>query len=130
VRVEHRVLVATGTAIAILTGSTHAQSARELAGNSLTQFPFFEYVKAINEGSPVRLGIDPGHQPGPGRPDGRRLRHHPQDHRRLTSQPALVDVSGGIETLTISAASIQANTSISGRRDAERRCRHPARGGL
>jgi hypothetical protein len=112
VRLEHRVLVATGTAIAILTGSTHAQTARELAGNSLTQFPFFEYVKAINEGSPVRLGIDPGTNPGL---VGQTVDVYVTTHKTVggwLSNPSLVDVSGGAETLVVSALNIQANTII------------------
>ena len=31
----------------------------ELAGNSLSEFPFFEYVKAFNANAPVKIAIDP-----------------------------------------------------------------------
>ena len=31
----------------------------QLAGNSLVEFPFFEHVRAFNQGEPVELGLDP-----------------------------------------------------------------------
>ena len=96
-RVQHRVLAATGTAIVILSGATQAQiaglTARELAGNNLTQFPFFEYVKAINEGATVRFAIDPGTNPGL---VGQTVDLYVTTHKTIggwTANPALVDVS-------------------------------------
>ena len=39
--------------------ATAAVTRTELAGNSLSQFPFFEYVRAINVNAPVKVAIDP-----------------------------------------------------------------------
>jgi hypothetical protein len=100
----------------ILTGSTHAQIGglvtRELAGNNLTSFPFFEYVKVINEGASVRLGVDPGTNPGL---VGDTLDVYVTTHKNIagwTATPGLVDVSGGAETMTPVAGTIQANTIV------------------
>jgi hypothetical protein len=102
--------------LACLAGSTHAQIgglvARELAGNDLAQFPFFEYVKAINEGAAVRLGLDPGTNPAW---SGTRSTSTSTAHKTIagwTSSPALVAVSGGAETVTPVAGTIQANTLV------------------
>jgi hypothetical protein len=96
----------------ILAGATQAQVARELAGNNLAQFPFFEYVKAVNEGAPVRLGIDPGTNPGL---VGQTVDIYVTNHKTVAgwgANPALVDVSGGAETHLVVAGTIQANTVL------------------
>lgn len=53
--------------IAIFCCATNAYSAvtkTELAGNPLTQYPYFEYVKAFNVNKPVNVAIDPTRFPG------------------------------------------------------------------
>lgn len=42
-----------------VTTATAQVTATELAGNELSDYPFFEYVRAINENAPVRVAIDP-----------------------------------------------------------------------
>lgn len=52
---------------ALFTWATSSQAAitkTELAGNSLSQYPYFEYIKAINENSTVEVAIDPTRFPG------------------------------------------------------------------
>ncbi len=45
--------------IGIISTPTLAQTSTELAGNSLQGYPYFEYVRAFNEDSPVEVAIDP-----------------------------------------------------------------------
>lgn len=49
-------LMATGPAAGAVTKT-------ELAGNDLASYPFFEYVHAINAGSPLHVAIDPSRFP-------------------------------------------------------------------
>jgi len=46
------------------TGEPSLGTETELAGRSLDSYPFFEYVKAINEDEPVEVAIDPTRFPG------------------------------------------------------------------
>jgi hypothetical protein len=115
-RVQLRVLAATGTAIAILSASAQAQIsgviARELAGESLTQFPFADYVRVFHEGTSVRCMIDPGTNPGL---VGQTVDLYVVDSKNIIEwrgNPSLVDVSGGAETVVISGADIQSNTFV------------------
>ncbi len=83
----------------------------ELAGNSLAQYPFFEYVRAFNANAPVRIAIDPTRFPAIA---GDSCRVYVVNHKTpsdWSSNPALVDVTpGGFQTETFGAANIQANT--------------------
>lgn len=36
-----------------------APTQTQLAGNSLSEYPFFEYVKTINENATMKVAIDP-----------------------------------------------------------------------
>ncbi len=84
----------------------------ELAGNSLAQYPFFEYVRAFNVNAPVKVAIDPTRFPA--------IAGHTCDifvvnHKSAsdwTTNPGLVDVTpGGMLTHTFNAGTIQANTA-------------------
>lgn len=83
----------------------------ELAGNSLTQYPFFEYVRAFNVNAPVKVAIDPTRFPAI---VGDTCDIYVVNHKSAsdwTANPALVDVTpGGALTQTFSGATIQANT--------------------
>ncbi|HWR77488.1 MAG TPA: choice-of-anchor X domain-containing protein [Thiobacillus sp.] len=81
----------------------------ELAGNSLSQYPFFEYVLAINVNAPVKVAIDPTRFPAiVGHTCDIYVVNHKSD---WATNPALVDVTpGGALTQTFSGATIQANT--------------------
>lgn len=83
----------------------------ELAGNSLSQYPFFEYVRAFNVNAPVKIAIDPTRFPAIA---GDTCDIYVVNHKSASdwsSNPALVDVTpGGALTQTFSATNIQANT--------------------
>ncbi|MDF1800229.1 MAG: hypothetical protein P1V81_13700 [Planctomycetota bacterium] len=85
----------------------------ELAGNSLAQRPFFEWIRAVNEGSTVEVAIDAIDHPT--------LVGQSVDLYVVPSKTAaewdasgsLFDVSsGGAETVTISGGGIALNTYI------------------
>src|SRR4051812_24761369 len=92
-------------------GATAAITKTELAGNSLTQFPFFEYVKAFNVNAPVKVAIDPTRFPAiVGRTCDIFVVNH-KSQSEWSANPALVDVTpGGALTQTFVAGTIQANT--------------------
>ena len=94
--------------LAAQSGPTRA----ELAGNSLTAYPHFEYVAAFHEGDNIEVAIDPGLFPAL---VGQTVDVYVCDSQDVAGwrlNPALVDVSGGTETLTISGVDLQANTFI------------------
>jgi hypothetical protein len=83
----------------------------ELAGNSLAQYPFFEYVRAFNVDAAVRVAIDPTRFPAI---NGDTCKIFVVNHKSpsdWTANPALVDVTpGGAQTETFSGVNIQSNT--------------------
>jgi hypothetical protein len=83
----------------------------ELAGNSLTVYPHFEYVKAINANAAVEVAIDPGRFPTIG---GQTCDVYVVAAKKTAGWDAdqtLVDVSaGGKMTRAFVATNIQANT--------------------
>ena len=82
----------------------------ELAGNSLAEFPFFEYVRAFNAGFPVQVAIDPGRFPISGQMAEIYLVQS-KTPDEWAADPSLLDVSsGGAETVTFVAGTIQSNT--------------------
>ncbi|MFH0980333.1 MAG: hypothetical protein V2A79_02190 [Planctomycetota bacterium] len=94
------------------TGSTPGVITRtELAGNSLSQYPFFEYVKAFNRNASVKVAIDPTRYADI---VGRTCDVYVVDHKSSggwSVDPSLVDVTaGGLLTATFAGATIQGNT--------------------
>src|SRR5712692_4631334 len=83
----------------------------ELAGNSLPEFPFFEYVKAFNANAPVKIAIDPTRFPSiVGKTCDIYVINAKSGSQWITN-PSLTDVrSGGAQTQTFSGTTIQANT--------------------
>jgi hypothetical protein len=83
----------------------------ELAGNSLAQYPFFEYVRAINVNAPVRVAIDPSRFPAIA---GHTCNIYVVNHKTpsdWTANPALTDVTtGGALSAGFTATNIQTNT--------------------
>ena len=55
------VLSIIGTATAEL---PPVQNQTQLAGNALTEYPFFDYVRAFNENATVEVALDPTRFPG------------------------------------------------------------------
>jgi hypothetical protein len=95
----------------ITTAAAGAITKTELAGNSLTQYPFFEYVRAFNVNAPVKVAIDPTRFPAT---VGDTCDIYVVSHKSASewsANPALVDVTpGGALTQTLGGATIQANT--------------------
>jgi hypothetical protein len=96
--------------LCLLPVAAFAQATRtELAGNPLPQFPFFEYVRAINVNAPVNVAIDPFRFPAI---VGDTCDVYVVAHKtNWAASPGLVDVTpGGALTRSFVAGSIQANT--------------------
>jgi hypothetical protein len=82
----------------------------QLAGRALGEFPFFEFVSAVNAGDGVQLGVDPAAHPG--------LIGETCDAYIIEARPAsswcadltLTDVRGAPDTIAIVDGTIQDNT--------------------
>jgi hypothetical protein len=83
----------------------------ELAGNPLTQYPFFEYVRAINVNAPVNVALDPSRFPSIA---GHNCNIYVVNHKTPSDWAAnatLTDVTpGGALNASFTAGTIQANT--------------------
>lgn len=92
-------------------GAHAAITKTELAGNSLSVYPHFEYVKAINENSTVQIAIDPTRFPAI---VGQTCDVYVVSAKKTIGwdiDQTLTDVTpGGALTVTFGAANIQANT--------------------
>ncbi len=85
----------------------------ELAGNSLSEYPFFEYVRALNVDASVEVAIDPTRFPISGDCDIYIVAA--KTAAQWAGDPSLTDVTGGAQTETFGGATIQANTfTVSG----------------
>lgn len=93
-----------GPALAVVTKT-------ELAGHSITQYPYFNYVKAINENESVEVAIDPSRFPAI---VGQTCDIYVVAAKKTVQwdvDPTLTDVTvGGATTVVLSATNIQANT--------------------
>ncbi len=85
--------------------------ATQLAGNSLTQYPYFEYVKAFNQNAPIKLALDPTRFPDI---VGRTADVYIVEHKSSGAwevDPALIDMTtDGPLTVTFGGTTIQENT--------------------
>ncbi len=87
----------------------------QLAGNSLGEYPFFEYVKAFNEDATVELAIDPTRYPEVVGQTGDIYIVEAKSAGGWVADPALVDVTpDGPQTETFSGSTIQDNTFLIG----------------
>jgi hypothetical protein len=83
----------------------------QLAGNSLSQYPFFEYVKAFNANATVKVAIDPTRFAGIVGKTCDIYVVSAKNAAQWTVNPSLTDVTaGGAQTQTFSGTTIQANT--------------------
>ncbi|MBI4882163.1 MAG: hypothetical protein HY812_21255 [Planctomycetes bacterium] len=82
----------------------------QLAGNSLTQYPYFEHVRAVNQGAPVELGIDPTRYPLIIGQSADVYVVQSKTKAEWLLNAALVDVTGGAKFFTFAGGTIQANT--------------------
>jgi hypothetical protein len=81
----------------------------ELAGNNISIYPYFEYVRAFNVDAAVRVGIDPFRFPGIVGETADIYVVEAKDAAQWSSDPGLTDVAGGPLSVTFSGASIQEN---------------------
>ena len=82
----------------------------ELAGNSLDDYPYFEYVLAFNENATVEIAIDPTRFPDI---VGETCDLYVVESKTVAQwdgDKALADVTSGVETVTFAGGTIQANT--------------------
>ncbi len=84
----------------------------ELAGNPLTEYPFFEYVLAFNEGFEVNVALDPSRFPQIiGQTADIYIVEAKTEAGWLADQ-TLTDMTGGYQTETFVAGTIQNNTFV------------------
>ncbi len=81
----------------------------QLAGNSLPDYPYFEFVRAFNDGSTVELAIDPRDLPGAGAPCDVYITDARTESEWL-SNPELVDVRGSPQEVIFDGDTIQGAT--------------------
>jgi hypothetical protein len=82
----------------------------ELAGNPQAIYPFFEYVKAFNQGSTIQIALDPGTHPALVGATADVYVVATKTVADWTTNPALVDLTAAVETVSFTAGTIQANT--------------------
>ncbi len=83
----------------------------ELAGNVLAEYPYFEYVRAFNEGSDVHVALDPSRFPEITGETCDVFIVEGKTYDEWNSNAALVDVTGtGPQEVTFTAGNIQSNT--------------------
>ena len=104
------ILIGLGAMLAVQTIFA-AVTKTELAGNAISDYPHFEYVKAINADDNVEIAIDPTRFPGI---VGQTCDVYVVAAKKTTQWDAdqtLTDVTpGGMQTETFGGATIQANT--------------------
>jgi dienelactone hydrolase len=97
-------LLATHSALAAVTET-------ELAGNSISNYPYFEYVKAINANDNVEIAIDPTRFPAIAGQTCDIYVVAAKKTGQWDADKTLIDVTpGGMQTETFSATNIQSNT--------------------
>ena len=89
-----------------------AEKRTELAGNSLSEYPFFEYVKAFNENATVEVAIDPSRFRDIDGETGDIYLVDAKTQTEWESDPSLTDVAGGPLTVTFGGLTIQDNTFL------------------
>jgi HYR domain len=83
----------------------------QLAGNSLTSYPFFEYVRAFNMNAPVKVAIDPTRFPSIVGHTCNILVVAHKSAAQWAGDPSLTDVTpGGAQTQSFGGTTIQNNT--------------------
>ncbi|UCF32448.1 MAG: hypothetical protein JSV78_08930, partial [Phycisphaerales bacterium] len=96
---------------AAFTGPSAPVISTQLAGNSLGEYPFFEYVKAFNENATVELAIDPTRFPQIVGQTGDIYVVEAKSVAAWGADPTLVDATpDGAQTETFGGTTIQENT--------------------
>ena len=95
----------------LATAASAAPTRTELAGNPLTEYPFFEYVKAFNVDTPINVAIDPTRFPAITGKTCNIFVVNAKTASQWLANASLVDVTtGGMLTQAFTGATIQANT--------------------
>jgi hypothetical protein len=98
------VLVLTG-------GQPEPPTAIELAGNSLSAYPYFEFVRAFNQDAPIKVALDPTLHPVIVGATADVYIVEKKSPGQWEADPALLDVTaGGALAVTFSGDTLQANT--------------------
>ncbi|MCH2107082.1 MAG: hypothetical protein MK291_10615, partial [Planctomycetes bacterium] len=82
----------------------------ELAGRPLGEYPWFEYTRAINQGEPVHLAVDPFLKPGVVGATADVYIVAAKDLAGWTNDPSLTDVRGAPTPLSFSGSGVLSNT--------------------
>lgn len=91
-------------------GGLDGTIALKLAGNSLAAYPYFEFVRAFNEGSSMEIAIDPLVYPDVvGQTADVYIVAH-KSPQEWASDPSLIDVRGQPQTVTFVKGDITSNT--------------------
>jgi len=86
---------------------------KQLAGNSLAEYPWFEHVRAFNQGSPVQFAFDPTVHPDLVGDTADVYVVAAKTAAQWAVDPALTDVrGGGADTITFSGSDIQSSTYV------------------
>ena len=82
----------------------------DLVGNTLSSYPFFEYARAVNAGSSIEVAVDPSRFAVAGQ-TAEIYVVEAKTRSEWNADPSLLDVSsGGAETVTFVAGTVQDNT--------------------
>ncbi len=97
-------------ALLFFTLSTIAQNT-QLAGNSLTEYPYFEYVKAFNVNADVKVAVDPTLHPYIVDVTADIYIVEAKTVNEWDTDPSLTDITlNGLQTVTFTTSTIQQNT--------------------
>jgi len=84
----------------------------ELVGRPLGEYPWFEYVRALNQGDAVHLAVDPGLQPSLVGATADVYVVAAKDLATWASDPSLTDVRGAPTSLSFNGVDVQGNTFL------------------
>lgn len=88
----------------------HFATQIELAGNTLDQYPFFEYVLAFNKNAPVKAAVDPSQYPDLLGQTMDLYVVHAKSRAQWETDPQLADVRpSGPQEYTVTGATVQDN---------------------
>jgi hypothetical protein len=82
----------------------------ELAGRPLGEYPWFEYVRAFNQGEPVSLAVDPDLRPALMGTTSDVYIVLAKDQAAWANDPSLLDVRGAASSHSFNGANVQGNT--------------------
>jgi hypothetical protein len=85
---------------------------RELAGNSLGEYPFYEYVRAFNDNATVEMAVNPDSEPTLIGATCDVYIVEAKSAGDWAADPSLIDATNAVETHTFVAGTIQANTVV------------------